>query len=157
MVAVVGRIASLILVGLVSVLSFEVFFYCIHKHVIHFVIVLLNGKDSGLGRRPQGPIFFLQEPLGFGRELGAFSHSGVLFLHDFVAEFCRQEIDQEGHADLVEHVVMDKLVSVVDHGITVISAVRHNVWGNLVCAKTILKVSRMSAVKAWRFLKVSVL
>ena len=45
-----------------------------------------------------------------------------------VAELRRQEVDEEGHSDLAQYIVMNQLVSSVNHGIGVIPTVRDHGW-----------------------------
>ena len=78
------------------------------------VEVLLNGKDPGLRNGvSDGPRFVTDQFLGFRGLFSTLGHCIRIFLEDLGSDLGRKELCHEGHAHLVENVLVDGLFSFV--------------------------------------------
>ena len=113
-------------VGIAQIVTFvEGLFYHVDNHVFPLGL-FFDGEHSQLGGVPQGSVLVPQEPWVFGGFVHALFHGGGFLLQNFGAELARQEYDEEGHAYLVEDVVVDGLVSCVDQVIGVVTLISHD-------------------------------
>ena len=76
------------------------------------VEVLLNGEDLGFGSGvPDRPIFIADQPLGLCGVFRTLGHCFRILLQYLGPDFGREELCHEGHANLVDDVLMNGLFS----------------------------------------------
>ena len=104
---------SLALVGSIRlslVASFvEVLLDSIDDGVLPIGVVFVDGQNLGFGIRAQWTIYVQNDSLMISGSFGAISHHCWLLLQDLGSQVRREEVDEEGHADLINDVLVGRL------------------------------------------------
>ena len=113
---VTGSRAFSVFGGIAQIIAFvEVLLDDVDNRVFTLGFVI-DDKHLWLGVVPHWLVLVLQESLIFVGLVHTFFHGGRLLLQYLGSKFAWQEVDEEGHANLVEDFVVGFLVSRVAHG-----------------------------------------